>query len=339
MQDQKEYGVVDVGKFIMAIFVVAIHTRPMVEMENNYIKSLLSVFLDCAVPFFFITSGYFIELKRREGGDLLDRLRKLIIMYIVSSAAYLPLAIYHYVDSDCSILYAAVHYLRSFALVGSNYNSAILWYLLSSIYSLAFVIMMFKRERKLTEIVIVGFCVFCFGIACSTLVEIREQLPEMLKKVASLVNATIRNGRIFSGFFYLPLGMLFAHVNTSKLTGIIAMLIGSLVGTVTENPFYSLSVSVASVGVFIIATQTKLKPSPIYYLLRKSSVFIYFTHMYIWTCYCGIRYGTMEYGIEPFVVVSSISILLGFAHALVWTKRRRKKNRWILENTLTRLIL
>ena len=236
-------------------------------------------------------------------------------MYIVASVVYLPLAIYHYVDSNYSILYAAAHYLRSFVLVGSNYNSAILWYLLSSIYALTFVIIMLKRERKLTEIVIVGFCIFCFGIACSTIVEIQEQLPEILKTVAGLVNATIRNGRIFSGFFYLPLGMLFVHVNTSKLTGIIAILIGSLVGTVTEKPFYSLSVAIVSTGLFIIASQTKLKPSPIYYWFRKSSVFIYFAHMYIWTFYCGIRYETMEYGIEPFVVVSAISIFLGFAYS------------------------
>lgn len=245
----------------------------------------------------------------------------------------MPLAIYHYVDSNYSILYAVAHYLRSLVLVGSNYNSAILWYLLSSIYALAFVIVMFKRERKLTEIVIVGFCIFCFGIACSTLVEIQEQLPKILKEAAGLIHATIRNGRIFSGFFYLPLGMLFAHANASKLTGIILMVIGCCVGAVTEIPIYSLAVLAASVGIFILAAQTKLKPSPAYYWLRKSSTFIYFAHMYIWTCYCGIRYGTMEYGIEPFAVVSSISILLGFAYALVCARRRWRKKTSAKEGT------
>ena len=258
------------------------------------------------------------------GGYLLSRLKKLVIIYVVATVAYLPLAIHHYVDTNRSLLYSVAHYLRSFILVGSNYNSAILWYLLSSVYALVFVIMMFKRERDLTEIVIVGFCIFCFGIFCSTLVENQQQLPEMLKEVATLVNVTIRNGRIFGGFFYLPLGMLLAHKNTSKSICTIAILIGSLVGTVTKNPYYSLSILVVSVGLFIIAAHTKLQPSPIYYLFRKVSVFIYFTHMYIWTCYCEIRYGNMEYGIEPFVVVSSISILLSFIYALLWTKRRWK---------------
>lgn len=70
LQKQKEYGLIDVGKFIMSIFVVAIHTHPMAEMENNHIKSLLGVFLDCAVPFFFMASGFFIERKRRGEGYL-----------------------------------------------------------------------------------------------------------------------------------------------------------------------------------------------------------------------------------------------------------------------------
>ena len=69
MQNNREYYMVDVGKFIMSIFVVAIHTRPTVDMQNNCIKSLMNVFMDCAVPFFFLASGFFVELKR-SGGDI-----------------------------------------------------------------------------------------------------------------------------------------------------------------------------------------------------------------------------------------------------------------------------
>lgn len=170
-----------------------------------------------------------------------------------------------------------------------------------------------------------AFAYFALVFFCSTIVEAYEQLPEILKKVAVIIKATIKNGRIFSGFFYLPLGMLFAHARASKLTGIIAVLMGFSLGVIVEKPLYSLIIAVVSVGLFIIATQIRLTSSPIYYWLRRSSAVIYFIHMYIWTLYCGIRYGKMEYSVEPFVVVSAISLLLSVIYSGFINSHRYKR--------------
>lgn len=68
MRDQYEYGFVDIGKLIMAVSVVAIHTQPLHGMSDSFLTSLLGVFINCAVPFFFMSSGFFVELKKSRGG-------------------------------------------------------------------------------------------------------------------------------------------------------------------------------------------------------------------------------------------------------------------------------
>ena len=69
----------------------------------------------------------------------------------------------------------------------------------------------------------------------------------MPKKGVVIINSTIRNGRIFSGFFYLPLGMLFTHLHTSEWARIMAVLVGSLFGDVEEKPLYSLIIGISGI--------------------------------------------------------------------------------------------
>lgn len=89
------------------------------------------------------------------------QLIKIIKLYVKWSAIYLPLAIYDYWHTGISPLKAVILYIRNFLLGGMHYNSWQLWYLLSTIYGLLFIIGMLKygmsnRLRKLL-IIAVGF--------------------------------------------------------------------------------------------------------------------------------------------------------------------------------------
>lgn len=62
----KKYSMVDIGKIICAYIVVAIHTAAFSEV--NLGKSNLNTYLnkylfDFAVPFFFVSSGFFLGKK------------------------------------------------------------------------------------------------------------------------------------------------------------------------------------------------------------------------------------------------------------------------------------
>ena len=60
------YNSLDLFKFIMSIFVIAIHTHPLEYCNNSIITNFFEVFFKCAVPFFFLTSGYILSAKIRE---------------------------------------------------------------------------------------------------------------------------------------------------------------------------------------------------------------------------------------------------------------------------------
>jgi len=97
-----EHNSIDFVKFIFAFFVVAIHTKPLINAENPIMLSLYETFLGLAVPFFFIASGFLITENQRTMPQsvLAERVRKhlvkLIKFYLIWSAIYLPLAIYGY---------------------------------------------------------------------------------------------------------------------------------------------------------------------------------------------------------------------------------------------------
>lgn len=72
---QKEYKVLDVMKFVMAIVVVAIHTRPEMSFSSPFVIRLFESVYSIAVPFFFMASGFLlfrkISLPLNEEGELL----------------------------------------------------------------------------------------------------------------------------------------------------------------------------------------------------------------------------------------------------------------------------
>lgn len=60
---KKEYPTIDVIKFLCAVFVVAIHTSALSIPGSVPAWLAKSLLLRTGVPFFFVTSGYFLAGK------------------------------------------------------------------------------------------------------------------------------------------------------------------------------------------------------------------------------------------------------------------------------------
>ena len=54
-------------KYIMAFCVIAIHTLPLKNVQNEVVTSLFDTFVSLAVPFFFLSSGYLVEKNAKKG--------------------------------------------------------------------------------------------------------------------------------------------------------------------------------------------------------------------------------------------------------------------------------
>ena len=64
----KKYNSIDLLKLIMAVCVVAIHTKPLYKCNNEAAIGIYNTIVGVANPFFFLASGFFVGKKYFGGG-------------------------------------------------------------------------------------------------------------------------------------------------------------------------------------------------------------------------------------------------------------------------------
>ena len=91
----KNNGALDYFRIIAALFIVAIHIGPL----SSFNATADFLFTYClgrvAVPFFLMTTGYFVlssSVKRPK--SLQKNLKKVTLLYVFSTLVYLPINLY-----------------------------------------------------------------------------------------------------------------------------------------------------------------------------------------------------------------------------------------------------
>lgn len=332
----KNYNCIDAAKVIMALFVVAMHTEPLINCSDPIIPVIWECIVRCAVPIFFLSSGFLLEKKAgiSDAHDvILKHLRKTIKLYLAWTVIYLPLAICNFRSAGTSFIKSVIFYVRGFLLVGENYNSWMLWYLLSSIYSLLFILLLHKHRVKPLHIAIFGGILFLVGLSITEFVSLESTFPPSISLAQKLISYTITSGRIFTGFLYIPLGMLIARKeHISSLLGAILTVIG-FVGNYFFDGFAGEALlAVCSTGLFIVISNIQLKDSPVYPIMRKISTVVYFIHMYVWTFYYTLVYGQKTFGWDSFFVVSILSVAIALVY-IYWHSLRTVRGKPCFEGT------
>ena len=318
-----KYNSIDLFKFIMAVFVIAIHTNPLVNCTNITVLKIYDIIIPSAVPFFFLASGFLIATKFSKPYNSVDNISiikktliKMIKLYCLWMLAYLPLTIYGYIKDGHSIYKMIFLYIRGFFLIGEHYNSWILWYLLSTIYSLIFILILSKLRLNLKAITIFGFFIILFGFVINDFVNYSGELPSFLNKIKLLFDYTIVNGRIFQGMFYIPMGMIIADKKKDLRLAIPLMLVGFIGNYFYDGIIGNVFLLICSIGIILVILNIKLKDHKIYPVLRKSSTILYFTHCYVWTIYYTIVYKTLTRGWDSFIVTTFVCIAISLLYQL-----------------------
>ena len=327
------YNSIDLGKFVMALCVIAIHTYPLVNCSNKIILAIYDTFVEAAVPFFFLSTGYLLAARMRWPYDSSENIRmirsylvKIIKLYFMWSVIYLPLALYDYVHSGRSVIYCVWNYVQGLVFIGEHYNSWMLWYLLSAIYAIVFVLVCLKRHVS-PYLVFAGGIIFLFiGAGLDVLAQSNAVLPMFLQHLRKWLFLTIANGRILQGVFYIPCGMVLAHKKPKVwLCGI--LFFASFAGHCIISSLFvkSILVAVYAVALFGIIERIKLGNSAWYPVLRKMSTVMYFTHLYVWTFYYWIvylQYGKKNYGADSFLVTTAICMAMACVYIYIRDKDR-----------------
>lgn len=157
---KKNYNAVDFGKFIAAILVVIIHTKPLKFAPEIYGILLNEFVARLAVPFFFACSGYFffkaleyqngkIAKTRSNFGRLKTYIFRLVRLYLIWSLIYFVFIRFPEYYSTTGISYKIfLDFAITTVKAGSYYQ---FWYMLCLIFSVPvlYIILMFVNVRAI----------------------------------------------------------------------------------------------------------------------------------------------------------------------------------------------
>lgn len=201
----------DFLKFILSFFVIAIHCYTAPHL----------VLLDVAVPLYFMMSGFLLYNKAIHSVTALEKVsscdkyvKHIFKLYITWSLIYLPYTIYGFYALDGSYMGKLLCIIRGFLLVGENYLSWPLWYLLGLVVSVL-IIRTFINCSKFTlnQLFLVSVLFLITGMVLNRSIDSPILPIKVISKVYFSVFATTRNG-VFCGFPLVMLGMMIAKYST-----------------------------------------------------------------------------------------------------------------------------
>jgi surface polysaccharide O-acyltransferase-like enzyme len=328
----RQYYSIDLFKAIMAIFVVAIHTHPFEGCTSEYFMNIYDMIVSSAVPFFFITSGFLLfekidNLKNLE--KLWMYLIKIIKLYSIWTLIYMPLTIYGYIINSGSLFRDILSFIRGTFFIGEHYNSWILWYLLSTIYSLLLIGILLKFAVKIRIIYIISILLFIFGNTMTFLVNNIPDLQGTTEKVVKIFRYIFGSGRLFTGMFYIATGMVIVRnkQNISPIIYIIVMIIGIFCKLFAPKLISLLSIGIYSVMLFLIIISKDIKGHKIFYRFREASTIFYFFHLICWSVYTIVIIDLPNHcGFDSFIITILGCIII--SSVLIYLKRY-KMFKWI----------
>ena len=275
------YDNIDVAKVIFAIFVVAIHAlSPFTAALSTEAQRVITALLSMAVPFFFVASGFLLgnKLNSTDREEQLVYLRKWLYrigrLYLLWTLIYFPYAIYGFSIEKLGFIKSIAVYTRNIILVGENYWSWLLWYLLGMLVSGCIIWLLNRLNIKRT---------YWYGLAillAITGVLLDELHAHNWGGVSTYYSIfkTTRNG-FFIGFPYMALGLLVSSYGCRlSKTKLFVLLIIGFVAQLFKVPL-SHFITIYALFVLILGINLPTRKDDLYVNMRLSSSVIYFTHM------------------------------------------------------------
>lgn len=325
------FGAVDIIKWIMALCVVAIHTNVLMADEILQITSVVDTFIRMAVPFFFMSSSFllFRKLPRTPEGDWLEPVKKYIIrmirLYVIWTVIYLIPAIYRYVVHQTPLFSVVLGLVRGVFLMGENYLSWHLWYLLSTIYFSCVIYFLLRHQWKAWHILALSAMVFLLSLGIGQLVGGIDNYTGLFQTVVKMVRWVFDQGRLLTGFFYLAVGLCVAfYPKMRDIPWGIYLLVAAVSFVLTTIWDNEVSKQILYISFFLFVITVRIPFKSWCAVLRKSSTIIYFTHMlfvFVLTLMWGEENG--DY-LPRFFVVSAGAVLLSFVLIFFQKKRNSK---------------
>lgn len=317
---------VDLTKFVMAMAVVVIHARAVCGINQH---DWIHFALGCAVPFFFVTTGFLLarhsiapDNENRRADQLIAKSRQFFRLYTVWLAVYIPAAIYHYYTNDYTVRDAAVDYLRGVIFYGESPYAWPLWYVFSVAVSLC-ALALFRRRRwplwPIVALAIVAALLEWLVYAPFSPATNGHHPTRFLFNAAKLL--------LWRPFY--ALGFLLTAAIAYRQRDKLRLLHGILLLALSAALHYlylPLWQHAAGMAVFVIALRTPLPDHPIWLRLRRLSTGVYFLHMYAIVVLLIAFPGLFTSDNLPAALATTLPLTLLLAAAYTRFKSHRRHN-------------
>ncbi|MBQ9513396.1 MAG: acyltransferase family protein [Clostridia bacterium] len=317
---KKKYHCIDLFKLLMAILVIIMHTEPFKYLSiNATLSTFLSGFLSIAVPFFFLSSSFFLFAKFDDdflsngNFQILKRyLVRLVKLYIIWQLIYLPIEICAHINNGLSFWEKVFRYAMMLLFNGGGSFSLPLWYLLGSIFCAGIIYLAMKLKAKEWTILLICIMLYIISKSMSYLVYNGESFGGILFSLRNLIVITFQHGRVLGGFLYFGVGLICARKINKILSPLfnVFIFIALYLASCLLSKYTALTgiiTSLYAIIIFLFALGIQLNDNSLYKFVRKQSTVIYFIHM-IFLFFYVIIFGS-RYGLLAFTWVICLSVL------------------------------
>lgn len=268
-----EYRGIDVVKFIMSFAVVAIHEPEYLFPDNRVYPSLFDWFIRLAVPFFFVASGFLIFQRIKSMTEcesrayLLGKSRKIFRLWLCWMLVYLPLSIWGMSHENISTQQLFLQYIQSCLLTGASLYAHPLWFL----YSMAFAFLIWGLVAPGCKGLSFGLLFAAYSIFPLMSYLFGYQYP-IFKSVAE---------RIMGGRMPILAGCIIASwlFGSNKSVALVISGMSSLVLYYLKLPYYPFFGAICLLAISSYLSRPSFSLNSL--TLRKCSMWIYYTHMYV----------------------------------------------------------
>lgn len=334
MDREKAYTGIDYFRFIAAFLIIAIHTSPLSSFSETGDFILTRIAARVGVPFFFMTSGFFLISGYTYHADKLRAfVKKTALIYVICIAVYIPVNIYNGYFSMDNLL---PNIMKDIFFDGTMYH---LWYLPASMIGgiLAwFLVKRFGFQRTL----IITFILYVIGLFGDSCYGIAENVPALERFYGYLfeVSDYTRNGVFFAPVFFVLGGIIAEKKSRFSLRQCLmgfgisfggmfaeAMILHNLGVQRHDSMYFMLLPSMY----FLFTALTFLRGKRVL-LLRTSALCIYVIHPMV---IVAVRLAAKTIGIQSVIVdnslihyciVSILSAAFGILAACILNKRKRE---------------
>lgn len=183
------------------------------------------------------------------------------------------------------------------------------------------------KGKSSRYILCTGVVIFIIGTFVTYLMHFPGEMPSAGRILQKLIKYSFATGRITTAFLFIPAGMVLFDMNLSKRSALVMIAFGvvACLGGYWYTPFIgNVLTVVTAIGIFVFALNVHLANGTKYLKMRTSSMVLYFTHLWIWSIYCFVMFGTlkpMHYGLQEFVAVTIVTLVLSKVY-IMWLQKK-----------------